>query len=53
MTRYEITPERQMFVLNRASYVSCIGKDKKPLTIGKALRLLNKLNMQKLERELA
>ena len=49
MTKEYIPSARQMFVLNRGSYISSLSITKKPLTIGSALRLLNQLEIRQLE----
>lgn len=52
MTKEYVPSARQMFVLNRGSYISSLGTGKKPLTVGSALRLLNQLEIRQLENTL-
>lgn len=47
-----VPAERQMFVLNRSTYIGSLGTGKKPLNVGQALRLLNNLEINLLERTL-
>ena len=49
MTKEYIPSARQMFVLNRGSYIFLLDTTKKPLTIKTALRLLNQLEIRQLE----
>jgi len=52
ISREYVPSARQMFVLNRGSYISSLGTTRQPLTISRAITLLRKLEIAYIENTL-